>query len=432
MNTPATRRNFRLGVLNGLLYFLGGTLIDPTLVIAAFISHLSDSALWVGLILPLLDGSWFLPQLYVSGFLQSQPRKVPFYRYTAIVRSLAWMAVTASVFFIGQPTILLVVFFVALTVAAIGSGFSGLPFLEIVSKTIPPNERGLFFAWRLTIGGVLGIGASAAVQWMLGSSSPFAFPNNFGMLFLAATVLYIAGLYSFSMVDEPPDTIVLPRASFFAQVRRALQIVRGDGNFRLFLALRTALMIGGSAVPFYAVYVQQQSGGSLAMIGVYLATFKTANLSANMLFGRASARWGHHRLMQVASGTGLLMAAMVLGLALAAATLRMPGWAASLWLVPVFAVSGIRESGIGVSAQSLLLDIAPPSERSLYLGFTNSVLGIILLSTGFSGLVVEAFGYPSLFGVTLIAYALALYTALRVRGPAPREAARPSLPAHDV
>src|SRR6185503_17121504 len=98
-----------LGVLNGLFYNLGETLIDPTLVIAAFISRLSDSALWVGLILPLLDGSWFLPQLYVSGFLQSQPRKLPFYRKTAVVRAFAWIGVTASVFFIHRPSTLLVV-----------------------------------------------------------------------------------------------------------------------------------------------------------------------------------------------------------------------------------------------------------------------------------------------------------------------------------
>jgi hypothetical protein len=412
-----SRRNFTLGVLNGLFYNLGETLIDPTLVIAAFISRLSDSALWVGLILPLLDGSWFLPQLYVSGYLQSQPRKLTFYRYTAVVRGLAWIGVTASVFFIGHPSLLLAVFFLALTIAAIGSGFSGLSFLEIVSKTIPPKARGWFFAWRLTIAGVMGVGASAAVQWILGPASPLSFPNNFGLLFLAATVLFMLGLYAFAIVDEPPDAAVLPRASWIAQIRRALQIVRSDANYRRFLWLRAALMIAGSAVPFYAVYVQQRLDGSLGMIGIYLATFKIANLTANMIFGRASARWGHHRLMQVAAGAGLVMTVMVLGLA-AAATRGVAGWAASLWLVPVFVINGVRESGLGVSAQSMLLEIAPQSERSLYLGFTNTFLGIVLLSTGLSGVVVEAFGFPILLIVTLLAYAIALYAALRLRSPA--------------
>ncbi|MEK6574531.1 MAG: hypothetical protein AABZ58_09495, partial [Chloroflexota bacterium] len=61
------QRDFWLGVLNGLFFLLGETLIDPTLVIATFVSHLTASALWVGLIVPLLDGTWFLPQLWVSG-----------------------------------------------------------------------------------------------------------------------------------------------------------------------------------------------------------------------------------------------------------------------------------------------------------------------------------------------------------------------------
>lgn len=410
------QRDFWLGVLNGLFFLLGETLIDPTLVIAAFVSHLTGSALWVGLVVPLLDGSWFLPQLWVSGYLQSQPRKMPLYKQTAVARSIAWSLLTASIFVLREPRWLLAAFFIMLGITAIGAGLSGLSFLEIVGKTVPAHERGMFFAWRLTLGGLTGIAASVVVQWILGEGSAVKFPNNFGVLFLIATALFVVGLYIFSRIDEPPDAAVLPRASVGAQLRRAAQILRTDGNYRHFISLRSALMVAGSATPFFAVYVQQRLGGSLAMIGIYLAVIKIVTMIANLIFGRLSARWGYHRLMMIAAAAGALMTGMVLALVVTASLIPISGWAASLWLIPVFAVSGIRESGIGISGQSLLLDIAPQSERSLYLGFTNTFLGIILLSTGLSGALVESSGFVSLFLLTLAAHLFALNSALRLRG----------------
>lgn len=415
-HSNTARRNFWLGVLNGLFFLLGETLIDPTLVIAAFVSRLTTSALWVGLVVPLLDGAWFLPQLWVSGYLQSQPRKMPLYRSTAVVRSIAWSLLTASIFLVKEPAWLLAAFFITFGVAAIGAGLSGLSFLEIVGKTVPPQERGMFFAWRLTLGGLSGIAASVVVQWILGERSAVSFPNNFGVLFLIAAVLFVVGLRLFTRIDEPPDAATLPRAPFAAQLRRAAQTLRSDNNYRHFISLRSALMIAGSATPFFAIYVQQQLGGSLAMIGVYLAVIKMVTMFANLIFGRLSARWGHHRLMQIAAAAGALMTGLVLALVMTASLIPIPGWAASLWLIPVFAISGIREAGIGVSGQSLLLDIAPQSDRSLYLGFTNTFLGVVLLSTGLSGVVVERLGFSALILVALAAHIFALYSALRLRG----------------
>jgi MFS family permease len=251
----------------------------------------------------------------------------------------------------------------------------------------------------------------------LGDNRPLNFPNNFGVLFLIATLLFFGGWWAFFKVREPPDANVLPRASLGVQLRRAAQILRSDANYRNFLFLRSTLMIAGAAVPFYAIYVQSHLGGSLGMIGIYLATFKTANLIANLYLGRVSARWGYHRLMVVATGAGALMTVMGLGLVGVAAATGVAGWVAAGWLVPVFIVNGVRESGLGIAGQSLLLDIAPASERSLYLGFTNTFLGLVLFVASFSGWVVEVFGFPSLLVITLLAYGLAANSALRLRGP---------------
>lgn len=413
-NSPS-RRNFRLGVINGLAFTATDTMMDPTLVIAAFISHLTASPIWIGLIVPFNDGGWYLPQFWISGYLQSQPRKLVLYRLMAVIRTAIWIALVAIVYFVHQPQWLLVLFVIFFALLSLGSGFSGLSFLEIVGKTIPPNQRGLFFAWRLILGGIAGIASSVLVRWMLDDHNPLAFPYNFGALFSLALACGVWGLAAFSRTDEPPDANVLPRVSAAGQLRRAVAILRTDSNYRHFLALRTAMIVAGAATPFFAVYVHQALGGSLAMVGVYLAVLRTVGLLATVVFGRLSLTWGNHRLMIIAAGAGLIMTLSVLALVWLARPLNLGGAAASLWLLPVFAIAGVREAGLGVAAQSQLLDIAPPAERTLYLGFTNSFLGVMLLVTGLSGVVVQTLGFTELLVVTLAAHLFALYASRRVR-----------------
>ncbi len=415
IESAVTRRNFRLGVINGLFFFFAETLMDPTLVLVAFVSRLTGSALWLGLIVPLRDASWFLPQLWVSGYLQSWPRKLRLYQYMAVVRLVVWTGLVVAVFVMKPPDWLLLTFFIAYGIGSLAAGVSGLPFLEVVGKTIPAEQRGAFFAWRQTFGGLAAIAGSAVVGWLLGASSPLQFPNNFGALFVMGIALTACGLAAFANTIEPPDHAVRPSATVLDQLRRAVSFTRAHENYRRFIALRVALMIAGAATPFFAVYVQRQLGGSLGMVGTYLATYTVSSLLANVMFGRFSAQWGNRKTMVISAGAGLLMTITVLLLVLSASPLKLSGWAASLWLVPAFALSGVRESGLGVAGQSLLLDIAPRTERTLYLGFTNTLLGIVLLSTGGSGAVVETLGFLVLLLLAVAAHVFALNTAVKMR-----------------
>jgi MFS family permease len=191
--------------------------------------------------------------------------------------------------------------------------------------------------------------------------------------------------------------------------------------------VRVLLVVAGVGPPFYAVYVQQRLGGSLAMVGVYLAVYTTANLLSHVVFGRYSARLGNRQTLVAATWAGVLMTTGVLALALLAGPLHLSGAAAAWWLLPIFVLYGVRESGIGVSSHSLLLDLAPPAGRTLYLGFTNTLIGVVLLVTSISGLIVAMLGFAALFAVTVVAHGLALWAAARLREAAPDTAAGPVL-----
>jgi hypothetical protein len=112
--------------------------------------------------------------------------------------------------------------------------------------------------------------------------------------------------------------------------------------------------------------------------------------------------------MQLATLAGICMSGLVLLLALVAQPLQISPVVAGWWLLPVFALAGIRNSAAGVAGNSLLLNIAPENDRSIYIGFGNTWMGLVLLLTGVSGLIVKLLGFEALFIFTIMAHLLAL------------------------
>lgn len=408
------RKSFRWGVFNGLLYIAAETLLDPTLVIVGFLSHLTQSPLLLGLVVPMRDGAWSLPQLWVSSFLQSKPHKLTYYRRFGYLRIVSWLMIALTINLVRDPALLLVLFFLAYILSSLANGLSGLPFMEVVAKSIPPDRRGEFFAWRMGFGGVLGIGASALVRWLLDPNGPLVFPYNFGALSVAFLILGAGSIFALNGLREPYETNTLPPQSLPSQVRRAADVVRSQPKYRRFLAMMSVMILSSSAAPFFAVYVQRVLGGSQAMIGYYLAVQTIANLLATVLFGRLSRRLGNGAVMALGLCSGIGMVGLVLVLVLLAGMIPISAALGAAWLLPVFMLAGVRNSGTGIAWNSLLLEIAPAEERSLYVGFTNTILGVVLLLTGLSGMIVKVFGYNALFAFALFAHILALWLGLGV------------------
>jgi hypothetical protein len=71
---------------------------------------------------------------------------------------------------------------------------------------------------------------------------------------------------------------------------------------------------------------------------------------------------------------------------------------------------------------NFLLELVPEGERSLYLGLSNTLTGVVVLVSGLGGLVVDALGFAGLFAVSL---GLCLAGYVLASGlPEPREAQR--------
>ena len=411
------QRNFFLGVFNGATFIFAETLISADLVLTNFLSKLTTSNFLIGLVVPLRDSGWFLPQLFVSSYLQYRDRVLPIYRVMSIVRSVAWLGMGLAVLLIPNPVVLLLVFYALYTINSLASGESGLSFMDVVAKTIPSGRRGTFFGCRLFFGSLLGLAASGVVDAALGGTLGFPYFTAIALLLFVSWFFASIGLFAFGVIREPPGGIREEPSTLGQHVRRAARLPRDDRNFRLLLVGRGMLILSYVAAPFYGLYATRELGVDDRIIGVFLAARTIAFLVANPMWARMSNRRGNRRVILIALIFGILMPIIALTVKPVMALTDVPPAQWAYFYVPVFALWGLFESGAGIGGVNLLLDFAPPGDRAIYIGFTNSVLGMALLSTSLGGLLADWVGLSGVFVVALWFYVGSLIAFGRMREP---------------
>ncbi|MGA9350880.1 MAG: MFS transporter [Anaerolineae bacterium] len=411
------KRNFSLGVLNGAFFDLFSALLDPSLVLSWFVSQLTTSNFLIGLIVPIQNGGWFLPQLVVSSYLQRRQRKLPLYAYMAGVRVTMWGLITPAVFLIENSSVLLVVFFVLLTAYSLADGLAGISFVDIVAKAIPPTRRGAFFGWRRFLGGILALGGSLLVKYILDERHGLGFPDNYAVLFLLSFFILGVALACFILMVEPLEPVNGERVPLGRQFRRAWDLPRRDRNYRRFLMMRLLLMAAEVATPFYIVYAKRALSVPVSMVGVYLTGTTLASFASNLLWGRISDRRGNKLLIVLSNSLGLFIPLTALSIVPLAEL-----WPGLRELAPglfalVFVLSGGSKSGAMIGNMNFLLEIAPADDRLLYIGFTNTIMGIALLASSVGGLIVDLVGFTVLFSLALAFYVSALFLTLSLQEP---------------
>jgi pilus assembly protein TadC len=69
--------------------------------------------------------------------------------------------------------------------------------------------------------------------------------------------------------------------------------------------------------------------------------------------------------------------------------------------LPLFILDGAMRPAIVLSGSNFLLELVSEADRPLYLGLSNTLLGIVVLVSGLGGLVVDLLGFSGLFAVAL-------------------------------
>jgi hypothetical protein len=393
--------NFRMGVLNGIMFTLVEALIAPSLVLALFVTRLGAPNVLVGLLPAILSGGWFLPQLLVASRVAGLSYVMPWYRRVGILRAIC-MATLAlcTVLFAGSNLLLLVTFLLFYIVYSFSAGFSGIPWLEIVGKTVAPRRRGTFFGLRNFWGGIVALLAAGPLAAILSEQLlGLRFPYNFAFLFAATAVGVGVGVWAWSSIREPAGVAAEPAHSVRDMVRRGVGAFRSDVDFRAFLWARVLISLATVAEPFYVVYVTMELGAPPSIVGLFVGALSLSALLSNFLWSPLADRASNRTLMLLTAVAFALVPLLALVLTFLAGSLDR-GVLYSLF-AGVFVLSGLALGASRVVNTNMLLAIAPPAERAAYIGFLNTILGIVIFVPVLGGLLVDLAGFVPIFVLSL-------------------------------
>lgn len=429
------RRNFTLGVVNGALFRVADVLIDTEMVLTWFLAQLGTSNMLIGLVSPVRFGGSFLLQMLASGYMERMPYKLPFYRLISIFRCISLVVFAAAVALVPvQSPWLIGAFFLVLAFFSLGAGLVGIPFMDMVGKVVPPHRRGAFFAQRMFWGGLLALGSSSLVGFLLAEPDGLRFPLNVAVLFVLASFGFALTAWSWSLVKEPPSDVPATAVDqgmlreLLVQVRRGLAILREDALYRRYMIMRLALTIASWAAPFYVVYAERELAIPASMLGLYLGVRNAAGIVSNLFWGRISDRWGNRKLLLMTNVLGILSPLLALGIGLVNRTV--PGM--STWMsyafAGVFLIAGLYASGSGIGISNYVLDLAPDDQRALYLAFTNTLFGLARFTGMASGLIVDWVGFDVLMLISVVFWGVALVGSFVMGEPRAVSSARSGAP----
>jgi len=425
-HSPLVKRNFALGVVNGALWQLGNAFMNPSTVVPAFILALGrGDKIWIGVITACMNSGWAWPHIFLARYLGAKERLLPYYWFSAIGRTVAILALTGVVAFLHDSGPAVVFALVAGLFVLYGScGAVGIiPFMTIVSDSMPASLRGRFFGLRWLFGGLMGMAAGVIVEQVLSGRYGLVYPNSYVMLFTIGSVIYVASFISFGLVREPSHTGPTRELPMRQELARGPRLLRRDPDFRRLALSRVFDAIGGGlTVPFMAPFALQHWHAPEQIIGVFLAGQAGAGALSNLVWSQVSDRRGNRQVLIWASTASVTTAAMVLTSFLLP-NVPLGTWVGVPFTLPLalfslaFIPQGVAMSGLGMGQTNYLLDIAPNRRRATYVAF-SSLIGFPLAWWPLAGaLIIGEARFALGFAVALAATAASLLNACRLREP---------------
>ena len=394
------RRRFWHVAGAGTAFQAGSAAVDSATVMSALVFQLTGSAVAVGAVSTILRLGWLLPQLFVGYLAGRGGSSMPFYIVGAFGRSLAiaslavllWVGAIAGWSFAAIGTATLTLW----TLYALLSGIVGVPYNDIVARSVPSDLRSRMLSIRFFGGGLVALGVAALADRLL---RVLDFPLSYAAVLGIAALLMVLSSVIFVVMGEP-ERVAEPNSApgFMAYLRQGFVVFRNDAIFRRFVF---AQWCGGAvlmAAPFFIV-AADRLGVGFENVAMLLAVQTAGALVANPLWGWWGDRRGKLSLMRGIAIARLLPPVILLGLLL----MPVPQAAMMTLLMLVFFWLGALSNGLTIAVIGLLMEISPDDRRPAYSGYFNALTAPAFVLPFLGGFAVAALGIWIVFLVACAA-----------------------------
>jgi MFS family permease len=385
------RWNFSVNVLDNMLYVLAVSFISRETIMPLLVSSLTDSKIAIGLILAIHSIAYYLPQLFVANRAEAMKRKLPFVLViSGLLQRIPFLLIGLSILFFAQesPTIALILFFLLTGASAFGGGVVTPAWFSMIGKIIPVQRRGMF--WGLSDG--LGLMVGFVGAFFVGITlNVVAYPLNFAMLFLIASIIMVFSWGALALTREPESPIVKHEVSIRHYFKQLPTILRYNQNYRRFMISYTFNRISMMAVGFYIVYGNDNLNLSGTDVGTLTAVLIGSQAIMQLILGWVGDRSGHK--------LNLTLSAFVLALAAVVAIMATDLLTLSL----AFMLLGTAIASDNISKFTIILEFSAPEDQPTFIGLTNTLLApVTFLAPIIGGLIATIINFEGMFIVSML------------------------------
>ena len=366
-------------------------------IIPLFVSHLTNSAMLIGLAPAIHAICWQLPQLFTAGRMARLRRFKPTVMTMTIHERLAFIGLGIVALLVPQIGLntALVWTFILLTWQGLGAGFTANAWQSMIAKIIPSHVRGTFFGGQAAVANVLiSLGALASGYILEIGGFPYGFTISF---FLTGIFMAISWFF-LNRTREAESPVALDPNHPATTFRGMWGILRRDQNFSWFLVTRILAMLATMGFSFYIIYALRRFDMDVVTAGWLTATLTIAQTVANIGMGWLGDRFGH-RLMLILGALAITFSSLL------------AWWAPSLgWFYLIFILEGLANVAIWTIGMAITVEFGSEAERPTYIGLSNTLVApFSILAPLLGGWMVDAISYQSMF---IVAAVLGIATAL--------------------
>ena len=382
--------NIAVGLADGAFFGLAIGFASFGTVLPLFIASMTNSATLIGLVPAIHSAGWLLPQLFTANHTSRLRR----YKRTVMLRTIheripfLGLAIVALL----RPTIGikagLILSFLMLTWQGLGGGITANPWTSMISKIIPPENRGTFFGSQAAVANLFISGAAVTAGYLLNYLNS---PINFAVCFLLASVIFTASWGALALTREPEDTEKVIEEHQPPLWKGAGRILQRDSNFSWFLVTRFISQFATMGFLFYIVYALRRFHADTITLGFLTATLTIAQTVANVGMGWFGDRIGHRAML-------------IIGAAAAALSSALAWFAPSLnWFFPIFILSGFTNVSIWTNGMTMATTFGSEAERPFYVGLAQTLTApATIIAPLIGGWVADTIGFQPTFAISTI------------------------------
>jgi MFS family permease len=403
------RYNLGVNLADGAFFGLGWGFGSIGTIIPLFVSHLTTSALLIGLIPAIHAVGWQLPQLFMANSVSRLRHYKPMVMFMTIQERIPYLGLALVALFLGTlgNKLALVLTFVMLIWQGLGAGFTANAWQSMIAKIIPSDWRGTFFGAQAALANILMSITAIAAGYILDRIDK---PLNFTLCFVLTAVGMGISYIFIGLTREPVDNEKNIPERQPSPWKGGLEILRRDRNFTAYLVIRLLSQFATMGFAFYIVYGLRRFGMSDLTAGFLTAALMITSTVANAVMGWLGDRLGH-RSMLIAGSVAVMLSSLM-------------AWGAPSigWMYPVFILSGLANVAYWTTGMAITVEFGSEETRPTYIGLSNTLVApFTIIAPLIGGWIAQTSGFQTTFMVSAVGgLVIAVLLFWLVRDPRPR------------